>query len=279
MENTPIVKIKNSDIDMFIPPSSSHLNEMYMYYIRDQHKNNSCAVMALVSLIEYLRQIEGKEFICLSDNFVYYNSMKINGNSERGLKTCSVLRSILQYGACDQRRWSSIYDAHIKPTQNVIVESFSNLKDTTVEILEFSIECIRYILGVCKRPISANIKMYNSCKEGHLVTEYVDKLLEYKDSDTESSSDSENENISGGNCISKHTENVYNHSVLLVGYDDELQIVYFQNSYGKRWGKNGFGSFKYDYIKYIDSMYSMDESCIKALDIEENNTVIKVIEK
>lgn len=279
MQNTPIVTIKNSDIDMFIPPSSSHLNEMYTYYIRDQHKNNSCAVMALVSLIEYLRQIEGKEFICLSDNFVYYNSMKINGNSERGLKTCSVLRSILQYGACDQRRWSSIYDAHIKPTQNVIVESFSNLKDTTVEILECSIECIRYILGVCKRPISANIKMYNSCKEGYLLTEYVDRLLEYEEeSDTESSSDS-SDIESGGIFMSKKIENVYNHSVLLVGYDDKLQIVYFQNSYGKKWGKNGFGSFKYDYVKYIDSMYSMDESCIKSLDMEENNTVIKVIEK
>jgi hypothetical protein len=275
--DTPVVTIKNSDIDMFTPPSSSHLNEMYTYYIRDQHKNNSCAVMALVSLIEYLRQIEGKEFMCLSDNFVYYNSMKINGNSEKGLKTCSVLRSILQYGACDQKRWSSIYDAHIRPTQNVIVESFSNLKDTTVEILECSIECMRYILGVCKRPISANIKMYNSCKEGNLVTEHVKKLLEYKDESESNDSDSDIE--SGGNCISKQIENLYNHSVLLVGYDDELQMIYFQNSYGKKWGKNGFGSFKYDYVKYVDSMYSMDESCIKTLDIEDEYKIIKVIEK
>lgn len=251
MENTKIVTLKKSDIDMMTSPSNSHINKLYTFFIKDQHKNNSCAVMTLISMIEYLRQIEGKDFIQLSDNFVYYNSMKINGDSKKGLKTCSVIRSILQYGACDQRRWSSIYDANIKPTPNIIIESFSNLKDTTVEIIECSIECIRYILGNCKRPISANIKMYNNCLNGNLKNEEL-----------------ENEK-----------ENIYNHSVLLVGYDDELKLIYFQNSYGKKWGNNGFGTFTYEYISNINSMYSMDESCIKSLDIKDKNQLIHVIEK
>src|SRR5262249_4701974 len=40
------------------------------------------------------------------------------------------------------------------------------------------------------------------------------------------------------------------HSVLVMGYDDEAKQFIFQNSWGTSWGANGFGFFPYDYITH-----------------------------
>jgi C1A family cysteine protease len=41
---------------------------------------------------------------------------------------------------------------------------------------------------------------------------------------------------------------VGSHSVLLVGYDDSLQALLFQNSWGPTWGNGGFGFLPYRYV-------------------------------
>lgn len=38
------------------------------------------------------------------------------------------------------------------------------------------------------------------------------------------------------------------HGIVLVGYDDAKQKFIFRNSWGTRWGNNGFGTLGYDYI-------------------------------
>ena len=42
------------------------------------------------------------------------------------------------------------------------------------------------------------------------------------------------------------------HSVLVTGYDDDLQRFTFRNSWGKFWGKKGAGSFSFDFIANND---------------------------
>lgn len=39
------------------------------------------------------------------------------------------------------------------------------------------------------------------------------------------------------------------HAILVVGYDDQKQLFKFKNSWGKAWGKKGFGYFSYKYAE------------------------------
>lgn len=253
-----LVNLKESDIINFIDefPNSISLHQQYIYNIKNQKNINSCAIMALTSLIEYLRQIDGKEFIPLSDNYIFYNCIQTLDNDGltsgrtnsksisniSGFKTCSVIKTILTKGACYQKRWRTVFDANIKPSNQIILESLSNIKETEIEVIDINLNCIKYVLGYCGRPIVANVKFTDGCK-----------------------------------CITSDDEDKFNHSVLFVGYDDEKQIIIYQNSYGEKWGNNGFSVLPYSYLSYINSLYSMTESCIKAFfnfDIQLN-----VIEK
>lgn len=245
IDDQKIIYIKSVDIQNFIEefPESVSLHEMYTFRIKNQKSYNSCAIMALTSLIEYLRQIDGKEFIPLSENYIFYNCVQLVGNPNiSGFKTYSVINLILTKGACYQKRWRTIFDANIKPSNQIILESISNIKDTEIEIIDIHLDCIRYILGFCKRPIVANIKFTDGCK-----------------------------------CIENDNQSFFNHSVLLVGYDDKKQIIIYQNSYGEKWCNNGFSEITYDYIKYINSLFSMTESCIKSF--YQINNEISFIEK
>ena len=38
------------------------------------------------------------------------------------------------------------------------------------------------------------------------------------------------------------------HAVLIVGYDDRRRLFTFQNSWGRRWGANGYGTLPYAYL-------------------------------
>lgn len=227
-----VIKIKESDIEQLlnIIPNSENLSLIYKYHIRDQKNRNTCIINATLSLIEYLRQLEGYEYTILSSSFLYHFSVKeeinrYNGyNQNSGIHTISVLKSLLKNGVCDQKRWESVFDFNIKPSTKAIVNALSRLKDCNIEIIPNSLNVIRYVIGVTKRPIVAVIP--SDIFDGNINTE--------------------------------------NHSVLFVGYDSEY--IYYQNSYGESWGNKGFGKFEVTLVDQIINMYTMDQTCLKSLD-------------
>ena len=235
-----LLHIRDSDVEPFETPNIIKINDDYQYSIKDQKSTNSCTILATITLIEYLRQIQGLPFIQLSTNFLYHYSIKTNGKYKNGLKTISVLRSLLSNGVCDQKRWSSIFDFNMRPSQDAVLDALSRICDTTIEIIPNSINSIRYILGYCKRPIVAIINIFSGYDDNG-------NVIEPKDDETE-------------------IKPLFNHSILLTGYNDSENIIYFQNSYGQKWGNTGVGSFSYKFINHIINMFSMDESCIKSLD-------------
>ncbi|KAL4293275.1 hypothetical protein HN51_043754 [Arachis hypogaea] len=57
------------------------------------------------------------------------------------------------------------------------------------------------------------------------------------------------------------------HNVCLVGYDDGKGIWQFQNSFGTKWGKNGFGKIRYNrVVQYVVPIFMNEE----ILDTYEN---------
>lgn len=239
-----ILYIQESDIQSLLDviPNNEHLNLIYKYYIRDQKNRNTCIINATLSLIEYLRQLEGYEYTILSSSFLYHFSVKEeidrynSYNKNSGIHTISVLKSLLRNGVCDQKRWESVFDFNIKPSSKAILNALSRLKDCNIEVIPNSLNVIKYVIGVTKRPIVA------------VVPSNIDDTGEL---------------------------NAENHSVLLVGYDSEY--IYYQNSYGESWGDRGFGKFSVSLVDIIVNMYTLDQTCLKSLEPMFQKKIKKII--
>lgn len=248
---TSIVRITKSDVDCIDFPKYKKLFEEYNYYIFNQGHNLSCSVAAVISMIEYLRQREGKNCQKFSVGFLYHNAL-VEESEDKNLKSkslsaTSVIRSLFEKGSCLQEKWSSTNPINIEPSHDAIIDALSRIKHSNVEILDIDLLVIKYIIGFCERPIVGIYEM--------------DNLSEF------SSSNSRNIiGLNGINCLNGLNEiNRVRHSVLLVGYDDEENVIYIQNSYGESWGDSGFGRISYNSLNKFKLLYSMDESCLKSL--------------
>lgn len=239
-----LIKINKDDVSIFECPNEIHLNKEFDYFIFDQNDLLICSVTAAITLIEYLRQKDGKKCEKFSVGFLYHNAILDNKDFKQsqtvGLKASSVLSAILKYGTCSNDKWSNL-DPFNNPNNDAIVDALSRIKHANIENIEACIETIRYIIGFCKRPIVATLNIYNKHK------------FFKKDTSTD---------IIHAPLLNQIIED--RHSIVLTGYDDEERIIEFQNSYGKEWGNEGFGRISYDYIPFFGILYSMDESCIKA---------------
>lgn len=238
MEN--IVHISESDVAIFDSPPSKKLHEIFKYYIFDQKKINCCAVASVISLIEYLRQKEGKDLEKFSVSFLYHNSLLMQGVLRNvPLRTRCVINAIMSAGVCKQERWSSSNDFREKPSDEAIRDALSRVEHCNIEDIDKSLKTIKYIIGFCERPIVA---IFLAFEHNSLSLSRSKEIIKLP---------------------SDRTFVYDRHSILLVGYDDDERVIYFQNSYGEEWGNGGFGRISYDYIPYFDLLYTMDQSCIK----------------
>lgn len=236
------IKILTSDVKNIVNsemiPNVKKLNEIYDYFIFSQGNKLSCSVTAPISMIEYLRQKEGRKNEKLSVSFLYHNCLnEENKKTNSTLKASTVIHELITHGTCSQSKWSD-NDEEKEPNHEAILDAITRIKHCNVEILEQSIDCIKYIIGFCERPIVCILDITN-------------KNVFINDKETIQRNKNEK------NVISRH-------SILLIGYDDIEKIYWFQNSYGENWGFNGFGKISYDCISLFKLMYSMDESCLKS---------------
>lgn len=241
------IRIIKDDVSIFDCPKKIRLDHIFDYFIFNQNDLLVCSITAAISLIEYLRQKEGKKCEKFSVGFLYHNAILENRDIKMaktvGLKATSVLNAILKHGICTNDKWHNL-NPFIKPTNESVIDALSRIKHANIEKIDPSIETIRYIIGFCQRPIVAILNLYDKRSFSNLETSY--NIIHCPEP---------NQNIED------------RHSILLVGYDDDEKVIYFQNSYGKEWGLNGFGRISYDYIPYFGILYSMDESCIKSDEI------------
>ena len=240
-----IIRIKKEDVEFITCPPTKKLFEEYDYFIFDQGHNLSCPVTSPISMIEYLRQKEGKKCEKFSVGFLYHSSLINEGkNKISGLKATTVIKTLLDNGTCLQEKWSSENNFKSEPTYEAVLDALTRIKHCNIECIDNDLETIKYIIGFCERPA---VTIFNMIDEDVFSLENSKTIIQPGPIDSEI---------------------VNRHSVLLVGYDDEEQVIYFQNSYGPSWGFNGFGKFSYSCISRFQLIYSMDESCLKGSDEE-----------
>lgn len=231
-------------------PESINLAEIYKYRIYEQGDIPMCSACSATSLLEYLRQKEGLEFVSLSHTFVYFQARlyERKANKIAPVTANSVINAILNEGVCKKECWKDCRSVFERPTNKAVRDALTHLKCSRVNLISVDVNTIKYVLGVLKLPIVASLCINK---------EYFNRHAK--------------------DIISNHTmfnlRTTTHHSVLFVGYDSTGII--FQNSWSDKWGNKGFGKLAYNYIPLINHMWSLSESCVKSINEQEEYELIE----
>lgn len=156
---------------------------------------------------------------------IYYNARMNEGSTNRdsGAEIKDVLKGMNKLGVCSEKTWSFNNPVTKKPSDAAYLEAKSNIIHNYATLNNTNLDELRHCLAH-KFPIGFGFTVYSSFE-----TEEVAKsgtVLFPTDSEW----------VVGG------------HAVILVGYNDKLQIFYVRNSWGADWGDEGYFTMPYKYV-------------------------------
>jgi C1A family cysteine protease len=166
--------------------------------------------------------------------FLYYNARSYEGTtrSDSGAYIRDVVRGANEFGVCQRDLWPKGSAISRKPGQNAYDESPAH-KITEYLSVPMTREGIFYTLAA-EYPVLIGFTVYPSMVNAPR---------------GEVPMPSRNEKPIGG------------HAIALVGYEVNRDRIWFRNSWGIRWGQEGYGSFPADFI--CSSQYADDAWCLR----------------
>lgn len=217
--------VKKDDVIDIECPDSIDISSIYKYRVVNQKNIEECKICSWILCIEYMRQIDELEYMTFSIPFLYHFTRIKEEEPFLNIPVSSnsIISTLIENGVCE--------DSFHMITEEAIENANSHREFVVFEKLEPCVETLRYILGVCGRPVVCDI------------------LINTKNFPS---------------TIDETNFGRSSHCVLLVGYENDYFI--FQNSYGDKWGNNGFGRIHKSFIDsgYMDECYSIPTSCIKS---------------
>jgi C1A family cysteine protease len=210
---------------------------------------------------------------CISTIY-YYLTMKQSNYSNFRISRLYLYYQVRKlYNDINNDNGSTIFDCiNILHNDGVIPEFFypynhSNLYKNPEIFLEKYAKCCKCLgFESVKRnqiknkllmdyPIICGIKIFKNINDDEIKKTGIIKL--YIDDN-----DDNDDNLVGGHCI------------ILVGFDDNTRYFKFINSWGNKWGENGFGYLPYEYIsnKYLsDEFYILNKITNPIINLEQKD--------
>ena len=207
--------------------------------VKNQGKEGSCTGFAGVGMKEYQEQIDYGEYVELAERFLYNEAKKKywgrNWQSKQGADLRSVVKVLKELGVCEERFYPYIpgdTDLHLPGayinSQKYKIKSYARI--TNLRELKHSI----YQYG----PVIIGFRVFKSIRKtgGDGIVPTPNMMLP------------SNWRSLGG------------HAVVVCGYNDDLELVKFKNSWGEDWGFHGYGFLSYEYIKrhLLDAFSTVD---------------------
>lgn len=205
----------------------------------DQDGMDSCVAFAIIGAMEYLENIQNKSFISLSPQFVYYNERVLENtvNQDTGSYVEDGIKVVTTYGACELSLWPyNKENLYTKPSAEAYADAakrkalkYSQLEQTQTALMTSLVNGFPVIFGCLTYP---------SFKSETVTTGVV-------------SIPESTEIIVGG------------HAMLIVGYDMQKQQFLCRNSWGTKWGIEGYCWMPFAYIlspNLANSFYSIQNT-------------------
>lgn len=208
------------------PKTSVDLRESgFLSPVEDQGEIGSCTAHAIIGLLEAtVRKRGGK--VDLSRRFLYKVTRKLLGwDGDQGAFIRTAMKAAILIGAPPEDQWpydTKRFDEEPSPFTYALAQNFKALSYLNV--------------GKSPDPKKRLASIKSSLSAGFPVA-FGFTVYDTIDDDAGIVS-----------MPSRHSKNEGGHAVLAVGYDDGNRALLFRNSWGKRWGQDGYGWLPYDYV-------------------------------
>jgi C1A family cysteine protease len=198
--------------------------------VYNQGMLGSCTANALAGLLQYNQIVQKKPIRLMPSRlFIYYNERYLENTvlEDSGATLRDGIRALCKWGAPDENLWP--YHLHkftVEPSPPVYGAAQSSIITQYSRIVQ-KISDLRVCLA-SGHPFVMGIMVYDSFESREVATTGIVPMP------------SRNEDAVGG------------HAVLTVGYNDAEQRFLVRNSWGPRWGQQGYFTIPYEYILNSD---------------------------
>jgi C1A family cysteine protease len=208
--------------------------------VSDQGQEGTCVGFAVVDgMKEYQEKLEWKKLVQLSVRYLYAEARKLDRwKSEEGTTVRSAMKALNKKGVPPQSCWKYKAQEPGKPCPNADelakpyrIQSYAYL-ETPDEMRESLFVNGPFVAGVFVFE-----KAWNAAEKTGVIP-----------------------------MPEKDDPEVGGHAICVVGYDDKKKLFKFKNSWGKSWGKKGYGFLPYEYL----AKHSMDNWSGKDLLADKN---------
>jgi len=211
----------------------------WMTEVEHQAAANSCVANAVAGAYEYLiKRHYDEDGYDVSRLFIYYNARAMSGMEEedQGALIGDAIRSLMEHGACSEETWPYDVDAvNAQPPEEAYEEASQFLIEDN-QLVPTELDAWKAALAD-GYPIIFGVLLYKSFDK------HRTRGLVPVPSETETARQS-------------HA----GHAMLAVGYSDKDRVFIVRNSWGTRWGDEGYCYIPYDYL--MNSKFNGGDSWI-----------------
>ncbi|CAF2063912.1 unnamed protein product [Rotaria magnacalcarata] len=199
-----------------------------MTRVEDQSKIGSCAANALAGAYEYLTKKDNGRNTDVSRLFIYYNARAKNKRfgsvTDSGCSMTSAIEALEEFGTCLESMWAyEVSKVNTRPND----QAYQEAKNHTISEA-FEVDINLFEMKSCLAqgyPFAFGLRLYSS----------FDKATET--------------GLVPMPDVSAKTRKTHGcHALLAVGYSDRSKVFIVRNSWGEKWGENGYCYIPYEYM-------------------------------
>jgi len=220
--------------------------------IKSQGPVGACTTFAVTAVYEYILKKNDRADHDLSERFLYYNSRETDGRLDKeGVPISTAIRSIGDKGICSEEKWPySFEEYNTKPSDDAYQDAeLRKIKKALNIVLTDNQDENRDALRSAIAegyPVIISLNLFDAFD--HIGSDGMvpiplpgDLILQRDNAESRTSSP---------------------HAMVACGYDDKNQVFLVRNSWGERFGKNGYCYIPYAYIcnhEYLNHAYIITE--------------------
>lgn len=193
--------------------------------VKNQGKQGACAAFTLAAIYEYILKTNNALESDLSEAFLYYNARKKSGRENEDLGTTfhEAVGALIEHGICSEQTFPYRPNTFAKePDKEAYDEAAHRIVKKAMNV-NANINDIRSALAE-GYPVAIALKAFNSFSE-------VSNGFILRPTEEE---------------LSRQTPG--SHSMVVCGYSDEQRLFIVRNSWGSKFGENGYCYIPYSYI-------------------------------